>query len=77
MVTHVYFTVYNMYLRVYILWVYNISPLGLILLPWVKYYSLGFITPWVFSTNPLGLLFTWIFSINLLGIFTWVHIHGV
>jgi len=27
---HVYFSVYNIYLNVYIPWVYNISPLGLV-----------------------------------------------
>jgi len=42
MVHHVYFNAYNISLRVYIRRVYNISPLGLILFPWVH--------------NPLGFL---------------------
>ena len=54
MVNHVYFSVYNIYLRVYIHWVYNISPLGLILVPWVH--------------NPLGLCFAWVHNINPLGL---------
>ena len=37
------FKFYNIYLRVYIFWVYDINPLGLILFPWV------------FSIDPLGL----------------------
>lgn len=43
MVNHVCFSVYNIYLGVYIRWVYNINPFGLILFPWG------------FSINPLGL----------------------
>jgi len=40
MVNHVYFNVYNIFLRVYKHWVYNISASDLILFPWVH--------------NPLG-----------------------
>ena len=50
--------VYNIYLRVFIPWIYNINPLGL------YYQSVGFLIRWVFSINPLGLLFLWVYNIN-------------
>ena len=66
MVNDIYFSVYNIYLRVYILWVYNIFPLGLILFLWVH-------NPLGFSINPFGLLFPWVYNINALGLlFPWV-----
>ena len=37
------FRVYNIHARVYIRWVYNFYPLGLLF-------------PWVYNINPLGLL---------------------
>ena len=55
-INDVYFSVCNIYIWVYECWVYNISPLGLILFPWG------------FSINPLGLLFIWVYNINPLGL---------
>jgi len=35
-INHVYFSVCSIYIWVYQCWAYNISPLGLILFPWVS-----------------------------------------
>ena len=60
-INHVYFRLCNIYIWLYECWVYNISPLGLILFPWVH-------NPLGFSLNPLGLLFIWVYNINPLGL---------
>ena len=41
--------------------VYNINPLGLILLPWVY-------NPWNFCINPFGLVFPNVYNINMMGL---------
>ena len=60
-VKHVYFRVYNIHLWVYIPWVYNINPLGLIFFSRV-YNILDF------RINPLCLLFPWIYNIDPLSL---------
>ena len=73
-INHVYFSLCNIYIWVYECWVYNISPLGLILFTWF-HNPLGLLfiwfvisIPWGFSINPLGLLFIWVYNINPLGL---------
>ena len=60
-INHVYFSVCSIYIWVYQYWVYNISPMGLILFP-------GLHNPLGFSIYPLGLLFIWVYKINPLGL---------
>jgi len=63
-INNVCFMVYNIYLRVYILWIYNINPFCLILFPCVS------------SINPLGLLVSWIYNIidSLGSLIPWVYV---
>ena len=49
------FKVYNIYLKVYIPWVYNINGMGLILFPWgfsINPLGLGLLYPWVIISIP-------------------------
>jgi len=73
-VTNICLRVYNIYLRVYIPWVYNIYPLGLTLFPWV-YNPLGLLFSWVYNINPFRVYIPWIYNINPLGLilFPWVY----
>ena len=63
MLNHVYFRIFNFYLRAFTPWFYNISPLGLILFPLV-HNPLGLLFLWVYNINPLGLLFPLVYNIN-------------